>query len=210
MKRLIILAVVAGALLSVVIALVVAAWAAATPVETPSPERHDGVFMRTVLHGSLSAACPVRGTSRYDRDFYSAEKATVLYGFDWCDLKALCLIESGLDPLARSPARAKGLCQLLAGTFAEVHPAGDIWNPVDNLHAAAAEMARNLGFWSWRRTPEEREELAIASYNAGRGRMANAQADCGMALTLAGMAACTPAESVEHVRRWKLALEGRW
>ena len=134
----------------------------------------------------------------------------MLFGFDWCDLKALCRIESGLDPKAESHADAKGLCQLLDGTFAEVRPGGDIWNARDNAHAAGAEMARNLGFWNWERTPEQREELAIASYNCGRGCMARAQQRCQMARTLGGMAACAPAESVEHARRWKLALEGRW
>lgn len=203
MKRFVILAVLAGAV--ALVAYAVGATRNLTPALTQR-----GPFMRTIMHGSLSGSCAVRGTTRYDHAFYSAEKVTVAFGFDWCDLKALCRIESGLDPGARSPADAKGLCQLVDDTFAEVSPTGDIWNPLDNLHAASAEMARNLGFWSWERTPEEREELAIASYNAGRGRMARAQADCGMALTLAGIADCTPSESVEHVRRWKLALEGRW
>ena len=196
--------------LALVAALAVIAWAAHTPGDTPAAKHQSGPFMRTVLHGSLSGGCAVAGPTQYDRDFYSAEKAVVLHGMDWCDLKALCRIESGLDPLAESPADAKGMCQLLEGTFAEVRPGGDIWNPLDNAHAASAEMARNLGFWSWERTPEQREELAIASYNCGRGCMAKAQAACGMPRTLAGMAECTPHESVEHVRRWKLALAGGW
>ena len=196
----------------VIIALVAAiTWAAVqSPGDMPAAEPQHDPFMRTVLYGSLSGSCAVNGPTQYDRDFYSAEKATLLFGFDWCDLKALCRIESGLDPLAESPADAKGMCQLLEKTFAEVRPGGDIWNPADNAHAASAEMARNLGFWSWQRTPDQREELGIASYNCGRGCMAKAQIKCDMAITLAGMAECAPHESVEHVRRWKLALEGRW
>ena len=181
------------------------------PTRTPAadPPRH-GTFMRTVLHGSLSGSCAVAGPTEYDRDFYSAEKHTMLFGFSWCDQKALCRIESGLDPDAVSHAAAKGLCQLEEPTFAEVAPGRDIFDPVDNINASSAEMARNLGFWHWKRTPAQRIDLAIASYNAGRGRMGRAQAACGMALTLEGIADCSPHESVEHVRRWHQALKGGW
>lgn len=189
------------------------AFAATEPPDTSPPARPapHGTFMRTVLHGSLSGSCAVAGPTRYDRDFYSAEKHTMLFGFSWCDQKALCRIESGLNPKAKAKTTsAKGLCQLVDMTFAENAPGRDPWDPHDNIHASAAEMVKNLGFWHWKRTPMQRKELAIASYKEGRGAMGRAQQACGMGLTLADIAPCTPAPGVEHVRRWHLALDGGW
>ena len=179
------------------------------------PESSDtapGPFLRVLLHGSVSGGCPCKGTTEYDDMFYSAQKYTVLLGWDWCDQKCLCRAENAkFDPLATvNGSSAKGLCMLLDGTFAEVSPAGDPFDPEDNIMASSAEMARNLSFWSWDRKPQHRNELSVASYKEGRGRMGRAQKECGMGLTLAEIADCSPPAAIVHVERWKLARQGLW
>jgi len=77
-------------------------------------------------------------------------------------IKAVALVESGLDPQAVSPKGAQGLMQLMPET-ARRYGVTDAFNPLDNL-AAGAQYLRGL--------LDEFDgdlKLALAAYNAGPG-----------------------------------------
>ena len=133
----------------------------------------------------------------------------------WCRLAAQCYVESGFNPKAKSPVGAKGLCQLLPGTFAEVAGQnsirGNAWNPNANLQAGAAYKQRMRNFWTSPRPYECREDLAIASYNAGPGSILKAQREAGGALcwdeigpVLHKVTGRHSKETLDYVRRVRL------
>jgi membrane-bound lytic murein transglycosylase F len=106
-------------------------------------------------------------TERYDSLF---KHYAYLKALDWRLLKAQAVAESELNPDARSPVGAQGLCQFMPATFAEVaqnlrlqHP--DVWNPEQSIRCQAAMMADLLH----RFPPIER---ALAAYNWGEGHVA--------------------------------------
>jgi soluble lytic murein transglycosylase len=90
------------------------------------------------------------------------------FGVDPMLLAALVRQESVFDPDALSPAGARGLAQLLAGTAAQLARGLDLafapaWLAVPdlNLHLGAAHLAELL------RRFGGRVEVALAAYNAG-------------------------------------------
>lgn len=93
------------------------------------------------------------------------------------DLVYLSLIESGFSPRAYSYSRAAGLWQFMRGTGRKYGLRVNAWidqrrDPVLSTRAAANYL-KDLytEFHSW--------SLALAAYNAGEGKMANAVADTG-------------------------------
>ncbi|MHB1286854.1 MAG: lytic transglycosylase domain-containing protein [Leptospirales bacterium] len=93
------------------------------------------------------------------------------------DLSYLSLIESGFSPRAYSYSRAAGLWQFMPGTGRKYGLKVNGWidqrrDPVLSTYAAAHYL-KDLytEFHSW--------SLALAAYNAGEGKMANAVADTG-------------------------------
>jgi len=111
------------------------------------------------------------------------------------ELAWLAEVESSLDPRALSPAGAKGLFQLKAGT---AHDLGlstflpdERTDPAKSAHAAARELrALDEKFGSW--------PLAFAAYNAGEGRIGRAL-KASHAQDYAGIAASLPAETRMYV-----------
>lgn len=86
------------------------------------------------------------------------------HGVDPKLLHALVIVESGYDPLARSPVGAAGLTQLMPATARELG-VRDRFDPVENLSGGADYLARQmLRFGDLR--------LALAAYNSGPGRVA--------------------------------------
>lgn len=116
-------------------------------------------------------------TREYDPHFRKYSKRYFGPHFDWRWFKAQAIAESHLDNNARSSVGARGLMQLMPATFEDIRREKphftDLETPRWNI-AAGIYYDRQL-FRKWRDLPEmERLYLALASYNAGFGRIRGA------------------------------------
>jgi soluble lytic murein transglycosylase-like protein len=91
--------------------------------------------------------------------------AATAAGIDPALLGAVVWAESSFDPQASSPAGARGLAQLMPGTARELGV--DIDDPAANLAGGARYLRAQLDRFG-------DVELALAAYNAGPGRVAQA------------------------------------
>jgi len=165
------------------------------------------------LAGSLT-------TSRYDREIHAAASRWMI-GVPWKYWKAQIFQESRFDPNAVSPVGARGLAQIMPGTWREISRAlrwkavtPDMAGPA--IEGGAWYMGRQLAFWRAPRPDIDRLRLAQASYNAGAGNLAKAQRLCGGRNLYCEIVACLPrvtgrysAETITYVRRiarWYSAL----
>lgn len=89
-----------------------------------------------------------------------AREAALRHGLDPALVLAVIRVESGFDPLARSPKGAMGLMQLMPAT-ARRFGVADPWDPAENLEGGCAYLA-----WLLDRYDGDRH-LALAAYNAG-------------------------------------------
>lgn len=119
------------------------------------------------------------GTDRYDDTFRKYSKRFFGPTFDWQYFKAQALAESGLDPNARSNVGARGIMQLMPGTYALIKSRrkdmGAITDPEWNI---AAGIMHDRGLWyRWKdaATEEERVRFMFGSYNAGEGPILRAR-----------------------------------
>jgi soluble lytic murein transglycosylase-like protein len=116
-------------------------------------------------------------TDEYDRHFKKYSKRYFGPMFDWNWFKAQAIAESGLNEKAKSPAGAIGVMQILPSTFEEISDKQPHYIEVDSARwniAAGIYYDRSL-YTKFPRAPEqERLYLAMASYNAGYGRVLNA------------------------------------
>lgn len=115
---------------------------------------------------------------RYDDQFRKYSKRFFGPGFDWQYFKAQAMAESGLDPEATSRVGAKGIMQLMPGTYKIIQKnrpeLGDITDPEFNI---AAGIMHSRGLWHrWNEhdTPE-RMRFMFGSYNAGEGPILRAK-----------------------------------
>lgn len=154
---------------------------------------------------------------QYDQSFQTYS-ATYLPENHWHLLKAQCYQESLLNPHAVSHVGAKGLCQFMPGTWRDVQRAlklrASVFNPHVNIRFAAYYMRRMKAFWKAERPDEpDRNNLALASYNAGAGHLAKAQKLCGGERGYRDIIRCLPMVTgrhseetityVERIRRWE-------
>lgn len=101
---------------------------------------------------------------------------------DWRWLKAQWWTESRLNPVARSPAGALGLCQIEPDTFAELAEKlnfprdASVFDPQYATLAGTFYMAEMWRNWHPNgRTMADRRKLAQSAYNAGLGSILRAQ-----------------------------------
>ena len=127
--------------------------------------------------------CKATGiTNKYDEDFKFAVRRywTQDYNSNWCLAKSQCYVESHLKPDAVSPVGATGLCQIMAGTYADIAKRIDLRStgrrdPANSIEAGVYYMSNMLRIWLAPRSDKCRINLAWASYNAGPGSILKAQ-----------------------------------
>ena len=117
-----------------------------------------------------------RWTDEYDRHFRKYSKRYFGPLFDWHWFKAQAIAESGLNANAQSSMGAVGLMQILPSTFKEITDTNphfaEVETPRWNI-AAGIYYDRTL-YRKFPKAPEQdRLYLALASYNAGYGRILN-------------------------------------
>lgn len=122
----------------------------------------------------------VRGAGRYDHTFRKYSKRYFGVGFDWRLFKAQGMAESNLDPAARSWVGARGIMQLMPGTFGEIASRNPEFTRIDDPEwniAAGIFYDRTLWrLWEQDSVAAHRREFMLASYNAGRATIRKAQA----------------------------------
>ena len=100
------------------------------------------------------------------------QKEAAAFGMNWLQLMAQGFQESALNPDAKSPAGAVGIMQVLPSTaeWLGVPNYGEIEG---NIHAGAKYMDKLMKRWAREPgiTEENRFYFALASYNAGPGRV---------------------------------------
>ncbi len=100
-------------------------------------------------------------------------------GFDWRYFKAQGLAESDLEPTARSHAGARGVMQLMPGTYAMIKSRrpelGAIEDPEWNIAAGIMHDRSLWRRWQEHESDEERLRFMFGSYNAGEGTILRAK-----------------------------------
>lgn len=115
--------------------------------------------------------------SQYDEIIKSVSQS-YMPEIDWRLFKAQIWAESAFDSEAKSPAGARGLGQIMPGTWEEWSAklgVVNINNPSENLKVAAAYMKYLRDTWKMKRPEMDKHCLALASYNAGIGNILAAQ-----------------------------------
>jgi len=100
------------------------------------------------------------------------------YDLDWRFVLAVMKSESSFDPAALSHKGAIGFMQIMPSTGQEVNKALEIdvlSHPKDNIHGGVYYLNQLYGFFQGAE-PTERLKLTLAAYNAGLGRIYDAQA----------------------------------
>jgi membrane-bound lytic murein transglycosylase MltF len=120
-----------------------------------------------------------QAADRYDDDFRKYSKRTFGPAYDWRLFKAQGMAESNLDPAAKSWVGARGLMQLMPDTFREIASKNPelerIDDPEMNIAAGIAYDRRLWLRWEIDSVQSDRERFMLASYNAGRTTLLNAQ-----------------------------------
>ena len=116
-------------------------------------------------------------TTEYDRHFKKYSKRYFGPLFDWRWFKAQAIAESGLEHDAESHAGARGLMQIMPATFDEINEQIPRYLELDDPRwniAAGIYYDRTLYRKFTKASEQERLYMALASYNAGYGRILQA------------------------------------
>lgn len=137
------------------------------------------VVLTAVLGQASPAHAQADATNRYDDTFRKYTKRFFGIGFDWRLFKAQAIVESNLNPTARSRAGARGIMQLMPRTLREVrskNPDLRTMNDIERNIAAGIGHARQLWvLWVDGSDDDHRRQFMLGSYNAGRGTVLRAQ-----------------------------------
>jgi membrane-bound lytic murein transglycosylase MltF len=129
----------------------------------------------TVLPTSAAA----QKSGRFDNTFRKYSKRFFGVGFDWRVFKAQAIVESNLNPEARSFAGAVGLMQLMPSTFGAVQTKNPELQSIDDPEwniAAGIQYDRQLwSSWSDQESVPDRIRFTLGAYNAGRVTLLRAQ-----------------------------------
>ncbi len=124
-------------------------------------------------------AQPRASADLYDDAFRKQTKRQFGPGFDWRIFKAQGMAESNLDSTATSRVGARGVMQLMPGTFREIASRNPELERIDNPEMnIAAGIAYDRQLWvRWEKDSVNADlaRFVFASYNAGRTTMLHAQ-----------------------------------
>jgi soluble lytic murein transglycosylase-like protein len=132
----------------------------------PSGDESFSIIMR-VLDGRPAAwvqVDPIALKKDIDRYDEIIDRAAAAYDVDAELIKAIVLVESGMNAKATSPAGAQGLMQLMPATAQSLgvrHP----YDPNENIFGGAHYIRKMLDSFS------DNHKLALAAYNAGPGNV---------------------------------------
>ncbi|WP_353266975.1 transglycosylase SLT domain-containing protein [Gemmatimonas sp.] len=158
--------------------------------------------------GTVLGAQPRADADRYDDVFRKATKRHFGPAFDWRLFKAQGMAESNIDATARSRVGARGVMQLMPGTFREVASKNPELTRIDdatsNIMAGVAYDRRLWEAWARDSVETDRLPFTLASYNAGRGTLLSAQRTA-RASSLDPRAWANIERVAPTVRRWRHA-----
>lgn len=141
-----------------------------------------------------------RRISKYDR---TIKKMARRYGFDWRLIAAQIFTESTFRSVATSGAGAVGLMQVLPNTakFMGTDP-DDLLTPEVNIAVGCLYNQRLYSLWR-RQTEDKTQRLAfaLASYNAGRGRVLRSYSTKDSLVTWTAVHPRLPEETQNYVHK---------
>ena len=134
---------------------------------TDSPTSVDGFRAHTpIARPQIPATAPRGYKASMDRYDVLIVGTAQRYGLSPALVKAVCLAESAMNPLAVSRAGAQGLMQLMPGTAGDMD-VDDPFDPAQSIDGGSRYLARQLRAFG-------DLELALAAYNAGPGAVRSA------------------------------------
>lgn len=107
----------------------------------------------------------IKDEDRYDSLFRYYAERSAFENDDWLYFKAQAKAESAMDPRAKSPVGAQGLCQFMPATWKEWCKTGDDpFNP-------EASISAQIRYMKWLIERVRYWDKAFAAYNWGIGNM---------------------------------------
>lgn len=142
------------------------------------PFGNDGVLGRIERVAQKREQAIARNT--YDPIFRKYSKRYFGVGYDWRHFKAQGMAESELNPTAKSRVGARGIMQLMPGTFNIIFDPRKIpRNITDPEFNIAAGIMHDRYLWGrWKRdnvSDDDQADFMFASYNAGEGPIIRAR-----------------------------------
>ena len=152
------------------------AWYHPGLIESVRKEEQELLTVRKVKRRIFSPMLDKKGgiISHYDQYFMTYSRDI---RWDWRLMAAQCYQESTFDPQARSWAGACGLMQIMPGTADHLGlPRSSIFDPEQNIAAAARYLGELENTFSDIRERSERTKFVLASYNGGSFHIRDAMA----------------------------------